>query len=187
MENTKLIAASLSIFDNNNQVNDSEMLNLWNKLVEEGADGIFIGGSVGECFLLKNSERIHMFEEASRFAASTNRPLDIYAHVGALSTDEAIEMARAAKSAGIKHIASTLPFYFSLSRKEVAHYYYDLASAINDSVLYYDIPSSTHIDLNTDDPDIQSLLKSGVISAIKHTNLQSYRVPESQYYNLWWV
>ena len=151
------------------------MLNLWNKLVEEGADGIFIGGSVGECFLLKNSERIHMFEEASRFAASTNRPLDIYAHVGALSTDEAIEMARAAKS-GIKHIASTPPFYFSLSRKEVAHYYYDLASAINDSVLYYDIPSSTHIDLNTDDPDIQSLLKSGVISAIKHTNLQSYRV-----------
>ena len=176
MEKTKLIAASLSIFDNNNQVNDSEMLNLWNKLVEEGADGIFIGGSVGECFLLKNSERIHMFEEASRFAASTNRPLDIYAHVGALSTDEAIEMARAAKSAGIKHIASTPPFYFSLSRKEVAHCYYDLASAINDSVLYYDIPSSTHIDLNTDDPDIQSLLKSGVISAIKHTNLQSYRV-----------
>ena len=176
MEKTKLIAASLSIFDNNNQVNDSEMLNLWNKLVEEGADGIFIGGSVGECFLLKNSERIHMFEEASRFAASTNRPLDIYAHVGALSTDEAIEMARAAKSAGIKHIASTPPFYFSLSRKEVAHYYYDLASAINDSVLYYDIPSSTHIDLNTDDPDIQSLLKSGVISANKHTNLQSYRV-----------
>ena len=176
MEKTKLIAASLSIFDNNNQVNDSEMFNLWNKLIEEGADGIFIGGSVGECFLLKNSERIHMFEEASRFATSTNRPLDIYAHVGALSTDEAIEMAHAAKSAGIKHIASTPPFYFSLSRKEVAHYYYDLASAINDSVLYYDIPSSTHIDLNTDDPDIQSLLKSGVISAIKHTNLQSYRV-----------
>lgn len=176
MEKTKLIAASLSIFDNNNQVNDSEMFNLWNKLIEEGADGIFIGGSVGECFLLKNSERIHMFEEASRFATSTNRPLDIYAHVGALSTDEAIEMAHAAKSAGIKHIASTPPFYFSLSRKEVAHYYYDLASAINDSVLYYDIPSNTHIDLNTDDPDIQSLLKSGVISAIKHTNLQSYRV-----------
>ena len=117
-----------------------------------------------------------MFEEAARFVRSVERPLDIYAHVGALSTDEAIEMARAAKSAGIKHIASTPPFYFSLSRKEVAHYYYDLASAINDSVLYYDIPSSTHIDLNTDDPDIQSLLKSGVISAIKHTNLQSYRV-----------
>ena len=76
-----------------------------------------------------------MFEEASRFAASTNRPLDIYAHVGALSTDEAIEMARAAKSAGIKHIASTPPFYFSLSRKEVAHYYYDLAP--QSMILYY--------------------------------------------------
>ena len=85
-------------------------------------------------------------------------------------------MARAAKAAGITHIASTLLFYFSLSRKEVANYYYDLASAINDSILYYDIPSSTHIDLNTDDPDTQALLKSGAISAIKHTNLQSYRV-----------
>lgn len=109
MEKTKLIAASLSIFDGNNQINDSEMNKLWNKLVQEGADGIFIGGSVGECFLLKDSERIHMFEEAARFVRSVERPLDIYAHVGALSTDEAIEMARAAKSAGIKHIASTPP------------------------------------------------------------------------------
>ena len=68
-------------------------------------------------FLLKDSERIHMFEEAAQICCvRLNRPLDIYAHVGALSTDEAIEMARAAKSAGIKHIASTPPFYFSLSQ-----------------------------------------------------------------------
>lgn len=173
---TKLIAASLSIYDENNHINDEATLNLWNKLVREGADGIFIGGSVGECFLLDDSERIHIFEEAARFVRSVDRPLDIYAHVGSLSTDGAIEMARAAKAAGITHIASTPPFYFNLSRKEVANYYYDLASAINDSILYYDIPSSTHIDLNTDDPDTQALLKSGAISAIKHTNLQSYRV-----------
>ena len=38
MEKTKLIAASLSIFDGNNQINDSEMNKLWNKLVQEGAD-----------------------------------------------------------------------------------------------------------------------------------------------------
>ena len=176
IEKTKMIAASLSIFDDNNQINDGEMVRLWNKLVAEGADGIFIGGSVGECFLLKDSERVHMFEQAARFAATAPRPLELYAHVGALSTEEAIEMARAAKSAGYFHIASTPPFYFSLTRKEIAHYYYDLASAINEPVLYYDIPSSTHIDLNTDDPDIQSLLKSGAIAAIKHTNLQSYRV-----------
>ena len=97
---TKLIAASLSIYDENNHINDEATLNLWNKLVREGADGIFIGGSVGECFLLDDSERIHIFEEAARFVRSVDRPLDIYAHVGSLSTDGAIEMARAAKAAG---------------------------------------------------------------------------------------
>lgn len=176
MNNLEFIVASLSIFDQENRINDQETHKLWRKITNEGADGIFVGGSVGECFLMKEEERIHLFEEAARFAASMERPLKIYAHVGAVSTEEAIEMAQAAKAAGIRYIASTPPFYFGLSKKELAGYYYDLASAINLPVLYYDIPSSTHIELDSENPDIQALLKSGVISAIKHTNLQSYRI-----------
>ena len=158
----EMISASITIFDENNRIDDAEMQKLWKKNIKEGADGFFIGGSVGECFLLSTEERIHMFELAS----STLHDLDIYAHVGSISTDHAIEMTKAALSCGIKYIASTPPFYFAFTTTEAA----------GRPVLYYDIPSSTHADLNTDDAEIRALLKSGAIGMIKHTNLQSYRM-----------
>lgn len=173
MTNSKeMISASISIYDQDNHICDSAMQTLWEKNLKEGADGFFIGGSVGECFLLTTEERIHMFELASQYVNRTR----VYAHVGAIGTDIAIDMARAARSCGITHIASTPPFYFAFSTKEIAHYYYDLAQAADAPILYYDIPSSTHENLDTEDPEIREMLKSGVIGAVKHTNLQSYRM-----------
>ena len=171
-DHKEMIAASVTIFDENNQINDMEMQKLWKKNIKEGADGFFIGGSVGECFLLSTEERIHMFE----LAANTLPDFETFAHVGSISTDHAIEMAKAALACGIKQIASTPPFYFAFTTKELAHYYYNLAEAAGQPVLYYDIPSSTHVDLNTDDAEIRALLKSGAVGMIKHTNLQSYRM-----------
>ena len=167
-----MIAASITIFDKSGHINDEEMEKLWKKNISEGVDGFFIGGSAGECFLLSTDERIHMFDLAGKALAG----MDLYAHVGSVSTDHAIMMAKAALSCGITQIASTPPFYFAFTPKELACYFYDLAEAIGRPVLYYDIPSSTHADLNTNDPEIRALLNSGAIGAIKHTNLQSYRM-----------
>lgn len=178
--NKELIVASISIYDENNNINDEAMLSLWNKNLKEGINGFFLGGSVGECFLLSNDERIHLFELASSHLLKKSK---LYAHVGSMGTNMAIELAQAALACGINNIASTPPFYFSFSPKEIANYYYDLAEAINRPVLYYDIPSSTHINLNTDNPEFQALLKSGTINAIKHTNLQSYRMKKIKQLN----
>ena len=46
MTNKKeLIAASLTIYDNNDKINDAAMMTLWDKTLREGADGFFIGGN----------------------------------------------------------------------------------------------------------------------------------------------
>ena len=44
----EMISASITIFDENNHIDDAEMQKLWKKNIKEGADGFFIGGSVGE-------------------------------------------------------------------------------------------------------------------------------------------
>lgn len=170
----KMICASVTIFNQDNCINDSAMQQLWEKIIREGADGLFVNGSAGECFLLSFKEKIHLFELAGAFSPR----IETFAHVGSVSTSEAIELARAAKSCGMKNIASTPPFYFAFSPKEIAGYYYDLASSINEPVLYYDIPSSTHVDLDTSNPDIIEMLKSGVIRFVKHTNLDSARMKD---------
>ena len=58
----------------------------------------------------------------------------------------------------------------------MANYYYDIASAAGAPVLYYNIPSSTHRELDPANPEIRELLKSGAIGAVKHTNLNLYQM-----------
>lgn len=163
----KLYVASITPFQENGEINESAARQLWERNISEGADGFFIGGSSGECFLLTREERVRSFELASEYADRA----DIFAHVGSISTEEAVFYAKKAKDMGIRNIAATPPLYFGFSEKEIAGYYYDIAEAIGQPVLYYNIPSSTHRELEVSHPDIEALLKSGAIGSVKHTNL----------------
>lgn len=163
----KLYVASVTPFDQEGKINEAALKMLWERNLSEGADGFFIGGSSGECFLLTQDERVRSFELASQYRDRG----DMYAHVGAISTQEAVFYAKEAVKAGIENIAATPPIYFGFSEKEIAGYYHDIAEAAGRPVLYYNIPSSTHRELDVKHPEVQALLRSGAINAIKHTNL----------------
>ncbi|WP_313340431.1 dihydrodipicolinate synthase family protein [Lacrimispora sp.] len=163
----KLYVASVTPFDQEGKINEAALKMLWERNLSEGADGFFIGGSSGECFLLTQDERVRSFELASQYRDRG----DMYAHVGAISTQEAVFYAKEAIKAGIENIAATPPIYFGFSEKEIAGYYHDIAEAAGRPVLYYNIPSSTHRELDVKHPEVQALLRSGAINAIKHTNL----------------
>ena len=163
----KLYVASVTPFDQEGKINEAALKMLWERNLSEGADGFFIGGSSGECFLLTQDERVRSFELASQYRDRG----DMYAHVGAISTQEAVFYAKEAVRVGIENIAATPPIYFGFSEKEIAGYYHDIAEAAGRPVLYYNIPSSTHRELDVKHPEVQALLRSGAINAIKHTNL----------------
>ncbi|MEY8354244.1 dihydrodipicolinate synthase family protein [Lachnospiraceae bacterium 54-53] len=163
----KLYVASVTPFNEKNEINEKAARQLWERNLSEGADGFFIGGSSGECFLLTREERVRSFELASEYKDRA----DIFAHVGAIGTEEALFYVKKARDLGIPNIAATPPLYFGFSEKEIAGYYYDLAEAAGHPVLYYNIPSSTHRDLDLSHPDIQALLRSGAVGAVKHTSL----------------
>lgn len=163
----KLYVASVTPFDREGKINEAALKMLWERNFSEGADGFFIGGSSGECFLLTQDERVRSFELASQYRDRG----DMFAHVGAISTQEAVFYAKEAVRAGIENIAATPPIYFGFSEKEIAGYYHDIAEAAGRPVLYYNIPSSTHRELDVKHPEVQALLRSGAINAIKHTNL----------------
>lgn len=172
MKPKHLIAASITPFDKENHLHEKALKALWERNLSEGADGFFVGGSSGECFLLTREERIRTFELAAEYAGRTQ----IFAHVGAMSTEEAVFLAKKARELGISRIAATPPFYFAYSPKEIARYYDDLAQAAGGPVLYYNIPSSTHRSLDLNHPDVQAMFRSGAIGAVKHTNLNLYEM-----------
>ncbi|MCA5011215.1 dihydrodipicolinate synthase family protein, partial [Clostridioides difficile] len=63
----KLYVASITPFQENGEINESAARQLWERNISEGADGFFIGGSSGECFLLTREERVRSFELASEY------------------------------------------------------------------------------------------------------------------------
>ena len=62
----ELIAAPVTIFNQCNQINEYEMDQLLKKILREGADGLFVGGSVGNasfCQQKKESECLNLLPD----------------------------------------------------------------------------------------------------------------------------
>jgi N-acetylneuraminate lyase len=161
-----IYVASITPFDQSGKFQAETLTRLMERNLAEGASGFFAGGSAGECFLLTEEERIAVFEAASAFRNRTT----LIAHVGAISTDQAIRYGLAAKKLGFQHIAATPPFYYGFQAESIAGYYYDIAGAVGMPVMIYNFPGNTNKPFNPEHPATVELLRSGAVFGIKHTN-----------------
>lgn len=167
-----IYSASITAYDASGRVDGAALQRVMARNLEEGAAGFFVGGSSGECFLLTEAERVEVFEAASAFAGKTN----LIAHVGAISTAEAVRYAKAAMSMGFDFTAATAPFYYGFSPKEICRYYYDIAEASGAPVLIYNFPGNTHKEFDIANPDYIQLLRSGSILGVKQTNYNLFQM-----------
>lgn len=167
-----IFAASITPFDRENKINDKVLLALMEKNIKEGVTGLFIGGSSAECFLLSQEERMRLFEIASEYKNSTK----LIAHVGAISTDEAIKYALKAKKLGYNAVAATAPYYYKFSPKQIASYYYDIYESVGLPIIVYNFPGNTGVEFDLQNKDIIELFKSSAIAGVKHTSLNLYQL-----------
>ena len=161
-----IFSAAVTPFDKNGAVNTEALKALIRKNIAEGASGFFVGGSSSECFLMTESERIAVYEAAAAFCDETH----IIAHIGALSTDMAIRLAKAAKSFGIRHIGATPPFYYTYPTAQIIRYYRDIYEETGMPVMIYNFPVFTGKTFDLGDPDIRALFASDAVWGIKHTD-----------------
>lgn len=167
-----IYSASITAYDASGQVDGAALQRVMTRNLEEGAAGFFVGGSSGECFLLTEAERVEVFEAAAAFRGKTN----LIAHVGAISTAEAVRYAKAAMSMGFDFTAATAPFYYGFSPREICRYYYDISEASGAPVLIYNFPGNTHKEIDTANPDYIQLLRSGAILGVKQTNYNLFQM-----------
>lgn len=175
-ENKKKFAgiypATITPFTDDNSINREAMLTLMRRNIEEGAKGLFIGGSSAECFLLTPEERKRTYEIASELKGQTN----LIAHVGAISTDQAIDYAKYARELGFDAIAATPPFYYGFDSRSVCQYYYDIYEAVGMPLIIYNFPGNTGKEFNLADPNYRQLFRSPAIMGVKHTNQIVYQL-----------
>ena len=137
----------------------------------QGLHGFYVGGSTGEAFLQSAAERKAVL---TAFAKAVKGRAKLIAHVGAIATDEAIELAHAAADAGYDAVSAIPPFYYDFSVSEVLAHYRALASATPLPLIVYNFPAKSARPLST--PDLLALLEHPKIVGVKHTSQNLYQL-----------
>ncbi len=135
------------------------------RLIEKGADSLYVGGSSGEMILMTNEERKTLLETVVNVVPE-NFP--IIAHIGAANPMDAYELAQHADSLGVAAISSVTPFYYKYSFNEMKYYYEKISSLVKTPMVIYNIPSLSGASLSLN--QMSELLRVENVCGMKFTS-----------------
>ena len=125
MKNTfnGIYAALLTPYTPDKKVNHEVLSTHIDRLLDRGIDGFYVSGSSAETFLLRDEERREVLKTVMEANAGRGK---VICHVGAISTDAAIDYAQYAQALGVDAVSAISPFYYKFSRQEIVNYYKDI-------------------------------------------------------------
>lgn len=134
---TGVIAAMITLFDENENVDIKRTEALVDFLLEQKIDGLYLTGSTGEGFLMTGVERKLVVETVVKRVAGRT---PIIVHVGDMGTRKSIDLAKHAYEAGADAISSVPPFYWKFSEEDIYNYYKDISDATPLPMVVYNVP-----------------------------------------------
>ena len=162
-----VIPAFYACYDENNEVSPERTRVLARHLVNKGVQGLYVGGSSGECIYLEKEERMATLEAVM---AEVKGECTVIAHVGCNNTRESMQLAAHAESLGVDAIASIPPIYFHLPEYAIAQYWNDISSAApNTDFVIYNIPQLAGVALTA--PLFQEMLKNPRVVGVKNSSM----------------
>ena len=133
-----IIPAFYACYNADGSVNAAAVRELTRYYIEKGVQGLYVGGSSGECIYQSKEERKRVRENVM---AEAKGKLTIIAHIACNNTADSQELAAHAESLGVDAIASIPPIYFKLPPHAIAKYWNDMsAAAPNTEFIIYNIP-----------------------------------------------
>lgn len=130
-----------------------------------GVEGVYLGGSSGEGLLLSEAERMQLARTA---VTAADGAIPVFAHIGTMSTREAIALATDAAEAGVAAISMIPPLYYKYSTPEVVAHFRAVIDAVELPFLLYNIPQFTGRELT--DGGFEELLELDQVVGVKHTS-----------------
>ena len=99
---------------------------LTDRLAQDKLDGLYVIGSTGQWPLFTREERMAIAERVIKAAAGR---IPVMVHVGAVSTQDAVELARHAQRTGAQAVSSVAPIYFGHPPAAVFEHYRRIGEA----------------------------------------------------------
>ena len=142
-----IFPAFYACYDDAGEISVERVREFTEYLIGKGVNGLYVGGSSGECIYHSVAERKAVLEAVIEQAAGR---ITVIAHVACNNTRDSMELAAHAQSVGADCIAAIPPIYFHLSDRAIAKYWSDIASAAPETdFIIYNIPQLAGVALNS--------------------------------------
>ena len=162
-----IIPAFYACYDANGDVNPEAVRELTRFFIKKGVQGLYVGGSSGECIYQNKEERKAVLEAVMEVAKGK---ITIIAHIACNNTAESCELAAHAESLGVDAIASIPPIYFKLPPYAIAKYWNDMsAAAPNTDFIIYNIPQLAGVALSV--PLLNEMMKNPRVIGVKNSSM----------------
>jgi len=135
-----VLTAMITPFDADGNVDHGKVWELASFLVENGSEGIVVGGTTGESPTLSFDEKTALFRAV---VDAVGDKAVVVAGTGTYDTRESIELTEHAAAAGCHGAMAVTPYYSRPSQEGLIAHFSAIAAASDLPVLLYNIPSRT--------------------------------------------
>ena len=161
-----IIPAFYACYDAEGAINPAAVREMTRWFIDQGVQGLYVGGSSGECIYQSKEDRKITLENVM---AEAKGKLTVIAHVACNNTADSQELAAHAESLGVDAIAAIPPIYFKLPPYAIAKYWNDIsAAAPNTDFVIYNIPQLAGVALTI--PLLKEMLKNPRVIGVKNSS-----------------
>lgn len=165
-----IYSALLVSFDENGNINEQGLREIVRHNIDKmKVDGLYVGGSTGENFMLSTDEKKKIFEIAKDEAKDS---IKLIAQVGSLNIYEAVELAKFVTDLGYNAISAVTPFYYKFNFEEIKYYYNTIINSVDNRLIIYSIPALTGVNMSVE--QFGELFENEKIIGVKFTAADFY-------------
>lgn len=165
-----IYSALLVSFDENSRINETGLREIIRHNIDKmKVDGLYVGGSTGENFMLSTEEKKEIFRIAKDEAKDD---IKLIAQVGSINVFESVELAKYATELGYDAISAVTPFYYKFSFAEIKDYYSTIIGSVDNRLIIYSIPFLTGVDMSVE--QFGELFENEKIVGVKFTAADFY-------------
>jgi len=161
----EVLTAVVTPFGRDGAVDFERFRELAQHLVENGSDGLVVGGTTGESPNLTDDERLELFRVA--VAALRGRGT-VVAGTGTYSTAHSVHLTREAHELGVDAFLIVAPYYNKPPPRGIVEHFRAIADVSDRPIIVYNIPG--RVVVNIEPETIVELAEIPTVRAVKQAN-----------------
>lgn len=160
-----IYSALLTSFDREGNINEKGIREIVRYNIDKmKVDGLYVGGSTGENFMLSTDEKKEIFKIVKDEAKDK---VKLIAQVGSINLKESIELGKFSTELGYDSLSAVTPFYYKFSFDEIKDYYDTIIRECKNKMIIYSIPALTGVNMSIE--NFKELFKNEDIIGVKFT------------------